>query len=271
METNLQVIDQRLTEGIPPLVEKAQALIVSTVKEKEFAVVELNLVSELIKVVKADFEKPKGSTYKAWKDVVAQEKGHLDPLEAAKETIRGKIGTFDLDMKRLQEKADAAVLVERQLIFDKQVTEAQEKINAILAGVEDIDETITLLNMELKREDLTEIERQKLETQLETQYALKENDQEKAEEIQARAYEPVFTPPRLVVPDTKVKGASSRFEYVPEVVNLMALIKAVANGTVPDTVLDVNMGQLKRYVNMVKKPIPGVSYTEKAVVSGRSR
>ena len=125
--------------------------------------------------------------------------------------------------------------------------------------------------MELKREDLTDIERQKLETQLETQHALKENDQEKVEEIAAQAAEPVFVAPRPVSHDTKVKGASSRFELVPTVVNKMALIKAVAAGTVPESVLDINMGQLKRYVNMVKKPIPGVSSTETAVVSGRSR
>ena len=268
---NLAIIDERLTKEINPLVERAIAITVETVAEKEVAVAERNLISDLIKVVKADFEKPKGSTYKAWKDVVAQEKGHLDPLETAKRTIGDKIGTFDLDMKRLAGIAEAAARIESQRLFDIQVKDAQEKVDAILAGVEDIDETITLLNMELKRDDLTDVERQKLETQLETQHALKENNQEKAEEIQARAAEPVFTAPRPVVENTKVKGSSSRFELVPQVVNKMALIKAVANGTVPDSVLDVNMGALKKYVNMVKKPLPGVATTERAIVSGRSR
>jgi len=271
METNLAIIDERLTKEINPIIGRAMAITVKTVAEKEVAVVERNLISDLIKVVIADFEKPKGSTYKAWKDVVAQEKGHLDPLETAKRTIGDKIGTFDLDMKRLREKEETEALAEAQRLFDIQVKEAQGRIDEILAGVTDIDETIELLNMELKREDLADVQRQKLESQLETQYALKENNQEKAAEIQARAAEPVFTAPRLVVPDTKVKGASCRFELMPQVVNKMALIKAVANGTVPDTVLDVNMGALKKYVNMMKRATPGVSFTEKAVVSGRSR
>jgi len=192
---------------------------------------------------------------------------------SAKETIRQKIGAFDLEMKRLREEEERKALEEQQRLIEAQIAEAQKMIDDILGKTADIDETIELINMELKRDDLTEVERQKLETQLELSHAIKENNQEKVEELHARAAEPIFISPTLrpAVPDTKVKGASTRFELVPQVVNKVTLIKAVANGTVPDTVLDVNMGALKKYVNMMKRAIPGVTYTEQAVVSGRGR
>ncbi len=270
---NLAVIEKELTQEINPVVERAMALIVTTVKEKEFAVIEMNLVNELIKKVKADFEDPKKKAHETWKAIVTQEKGHLDPLEAAKTTIREKIGTFDLEQKRLAEAEEARLREEARKAFEAQQAEAQKMIDDILAKTQDVDETIELINMELKRDGLTEAERQKLEAQLEISYAIKENNQERVEEIHAQAAEPVFVPPtpRLVPANTKVKGASSRFELVPQVVNKMALIKAVANGMVAESVLDVNMGQLKRFVNMMKKAVPGVAVKEQAIVSGRGR
>lgn len=273
MDTNLAVIEKELTKETDPIVNDAMALSVSTVAEKEIAVTQMNLVNGLIKKVKETFEPIKQKTRAAWQEVVDQEKKHLLPLDTARETIRGKIGTYDLEMKRLREEEERKAREEAQRAYEEQLAEAQAMIDAILAKTVDIDETIELINMELKRDDLNDIERQKLESQLDIANATKENNQEKVEEIHARAAEPVFIPPtpRLVVPDTKVKGASSRFELVPQVVNKMALIKAVANGNVPDTVLDVNMGQLKKYVNMMKRATPGVTYTEQAVVSGRGR
>jgi hypothetical protein len=184
-----------------------------------------------------------------------------------------KIGQFDLEMKRLREEEERRQREEAQRIINEQMKAAQDKIDGILSQSQDIDETIELINMELKRDDLNDIERQRLEGQLNVEVARKENNQAKVEEIQAQAAEPVFiTPtPRMVVPETKVFGASTRVELDPSVVNKMALIKAVANGNVPDSVLDVNMGQLKRYVNMMKRPVPGVATTERAVVAGRGR
>ncbi len=275
MEANLAVINRELSQEINPVVERANALIVATVKEKEVAVFEMNIINQLIKKVTEDFSKSKKATYDAWKEVVAQEKGHLDPLETAKQTIRQKIGTFDLEQNRLAEIEAARVREGARKEYEKQLEAAKEKIDAILSKTQDIDETIELLNMELKRDDLTEVEIQKLEAQLELSYAAKENDQSRIEEIHAQAAEPVFVPPTattgLASTNTKVKGASTQFVLIPEVVSKPALIKAVANGLLPDTILDVNQGKLKTYVNMVKKPIPGVGITKQAVVSGRGR
>jgi hypothetical protein len=270
MDTNLAVIEKELTKKTDPVVNGAMALVVTTVAEKGIAVTEMNLINGLIKQVKETFGPIKEKTHAAHKEVCAQENRHLLPLDTAKNAIREKIGTFDLEQKRLAEAEEARLREEARIAFEKQQAEAQKMIDDILAKTADIDETIELIGMELKRDDLSEIEVQKLEAQLEISYAIKENNQERVEEIHAQAAEPVFVPPTpRLVPDSKVKGASSRFELVPQVVNKMALIKAVANGMVPETVLDVNMGQLKRYVNMMKKPTPGVSYIEKAVVSGR--
>ncbi|MFA5706859.1 MAG: hypothetical protein WDA41_10930 [Candidatus Neomarinimicrobiota bacterium] len=272
MHTNLAVIEKSLTEEISPVLRRANELTVTNTADKEVAALELNAINALIKRVVDDFADPKKKAHEAWKAVVAQEKGHLEPLEEAKQTIREKIGQYDLEQKRLAEIAERKRIEEARRIHEEQLAEAQTMIDSLISTAADVDETIELINMELKRDDLTDIERQKLESQLNIELARRDDNQAAVEEAQARAEAPVF-----VVPDTpraeptKVKGASTRYEYVPEVVNKTTLLRAIAAGKVPETVIDINMGQLKRYVNMVKQAVPGVVCTEKAVVSGRAR
>jgi hypothetical protein len=56
---------------------------------------------------------------------------------------------------------------------------------------------------------------------------------------------------------------------IPQVVNAMALIKAVAEGNVPPSVIDFNMSNIKKLVNAGMK-LPGVTVTEQRNVSVRS-
>ena len=75
--------------------------------------------------------------------------------------------------------------------------------------------------------------------------------------------------PVINVQAPKVKGLSSKVNLIPQVVNAMALIKAVAEGNVPPTVIDFNMSNIKKLVNAGMK-LPGVTVTEQRNVSVRS-
>jgi hypothetical protein len=59
----------------------------------------------------------------------------------------------------------------------------------------------------------------------------------------------------------KTSGMSSKKGYIPSIHNRLALIKAVASGAVPDGVLDINLGALKKLANAGMLNIPGVTFT----------
>ena len=77
-------------------------------------------------------------------------------------------------------------------------------------------------------------------------------DEEGAEDIKEQMEEvgenTAFVPEVAVKPD--VKGVSARKVRVPTVANKQAIIAAVAKGEAPESILDVNMGALKKYVNL---------------------
>jgi hypothetical protein len=261
MEKTLAVIEEELTEETNPVVSTANALTVSTVEEKRIAVSEMGIVKELIKKVREVFGPIKQKAHAAHQEACEQEKKHLLPLETALSAIKKKIGAFDLEVKHRKEE-------EQRRIVNEQKAKAQERIDEILGSTADIDEIIEIISKELKRTDINSIERHELEAQLKlATCAAKESSEEEIKEAQTS--ESVFVPPVLSVPETKVKGSSTHFTLIPQVIDKSALIKAVADGIVPDNILDINQGRLKRHVNAIRKTVPGVTCTEEAIISSR--
>jgi hypothetical protein len=261
MEKTLAVIEEELTKKTNPVVSTANALTVSTVEEKRIAVSEMGIVKGLIKKVEETFKPIKQKARAVHQEIRAQEKKYLLPLETALATIKDKIGAFDLEMKHRKEE-------EQQRIINEQKAKALEKIDNILASTADVEEIIEIIGKELERTDLNSIERQELEIyHMMATCAAKESSEEEIKEAQTS--EPVFAPPVLSVPETKVKGSSTHFTLIPQVVDKLALVRAVADGIVPDNILDINQGRLKRHVNAIRKTVPGVTCTEEAIISSR--
>lgn len=96
-------------------------------------------------------------------------------------------------------------------------------------------------------------------------------DAQQAEEI-LNGQGTMFVPPVMLPPAAKVAGVSSREVWRAEVVDLMALIRAVASGQVPSNVLEANTTVLGGLARSLKGNlrIPGVRpVCEKAVAAGR--
>ena len=113
-------------------------------------------------------------------------------------------------------------------------------------------------------------EREKLEAQAAKAEAAGKT--ERAELLQERAASVVAAPVAIAEPP-KVEGVSKRVTYKAVVVDVMALVKAVAAGTVPVTVLVPDQAALNRMANALKGQLnyPGVTVEAETVISSRSK
>jgi hypothetical protein len=96
-----------------------------------------------------------------------------------------------------------------------------------------------------------------------------DGQQEKAAAAQKQAEIAVESVP-VVAATVYGKTKGVRVVLVPEVTDKMALIREVAAGRAPESVLDVNMGALKKLCNMGVKFGAGVVCREDTSVSVRS-
>jgi hypothetical protein len=96
----------------------AQSLVVDSGESEQIAWDIINRLGDLKKRIEADFEGAKGLSYKAWKAVCAQEKGHLDKLQAIDLVVRPKLGAWESEKRQRQaeelriarERAEAAAM-----------------------------------------------------------------------------------------------------------------------------------------------------------------
>ena len=200
----------------------------------------------------------------AHKEAVAQRNGFLLPLEEAENIIRVKISDWDKYLARERKKEEARLAEISQKKREKLIEKANAKIEAITSKTEDTAIQILELEGQLKKE-ISDLERETIEGKIEVlNIAFSESAEaavRKQEELERQIEEAPVAPiaPQFVAP--KVKGVSKIKTRIPEVVNFLALVKAVASGKVPVNILKVNDGALKKYANLVDGIIPGCSIT----------
>jgi hypothetical protein len=233
------------------------------------------MAKEVAQTIKA-FQKEVDSTFDpiierahvTHKEALAQKKKHMDPLAEAEKRIKQLIGDYltlvENERKKEAERLAGIARKERetelqkiQAEIDEKLTQysgIEEKIGALQEALADTDhDKFTLVNAKLA-----------------ALYAEQENLTSEAAETQESVNILNLIPsPIINVQALKVKGISSKVNLIPQVVNAMALIKAVAEGNVPPTVIDFNMSNIKKLVNAGMK-LPGVAVTEQRNVSVRS-
>lgn len=171
--------------------------------------------------------------------------------------------------------------------FDNSIRAASLAHKAALATKKNLAEPIEQAEIVVKaklgvyrteQERLKAAERLKLEQdairQAENEKVAQAADLEiigKSEEANALlASHTVITP--VVVPDlVKVDGVSFREKWNGEVIDLMALIKAVAAGTAAATLVQADLKTIRSYAEATRGAIevPGVRFYSEKVVSGR--
>lgn len=233
METTLTIPEKGdlQTEG-DALVQRANALAVTTQEEYESAGEFGRGVAALEKRIKEHYAGPKKAANDAHKAIVAAERELLEPVSKAKRVVGDKMSAFTLEQERLRRQE------EERLRREEEERRAAEK-----AAEDERLERAAALEAEGKTAEA--------EAVLET-----------PEREAPRA--PVAPPREL----PKASGVAGRKVYKARVRDRAALLRAVVEGKVPDTVVKVDEAALNRLAAAMKteeSPYPGVEfYTERS-------
>lgn len=232
MEVVQPIEDKDVEKKCSPVIEKAKSLKIINDEGMEKARDFIRDVKGLVKEVKGDFDPIVDAAHKTHKEAVARRNKHLDPLEKAEKTVKDTMKTY-LDLKEKQERERAA---EQQ-----RLQEAEDK------------KKLKSLEGKLGRREANGDE---------------EGAEEIKEEMEAVGESTTYIPETTSKPS--VKGVSGRKIRVPTVANKQAIIAAVARGDAPDSIIDINMGQLKKYVNLGDNMrVAGVNITTDRNISVR--
>lgn len=172
---------------------------------------------------------------------------------------------FDPHIKRAYDAHKALVADKNRAAAP--LKDAETVYKRLIRGYEDEQEKIRLA-AQAKAEEAARKERERLEKQ--AQKAAEQGKAEKAAQLETRA-QTVATP--VIASSTpKLEGISTRVSWKAEVVDKMALVKAVAAGTVPLTALEPNLTFLGQQARSLKSELnyPGIRVFEDRGISSRS-
>lgn len=201
---------------------------------------------------------------------------------------------YQIDSQEMRDLAgeDLQQIKRRQKTIESQRLELTAPLNAVVKKINDmfrqpkdwLDEAERLLKGAILiydqaqaakaaeeqrlREEAARIERERIAAEAE-----KAREAGRAEEANAMAQvaEMVIAPP-VAVPVQKTAGISTRSNWTAEVVDLMELVKAVAAGTQPLSLLQADTTKLTQMAKALKGElnIPGVRAVENKIISARA-
>lgn len=262
----VQSIEKKATD----IQGQAAAIIVTSHEQEQAAVDFLKGVKGLKKEVESTFGPIKEKTYASWKESVAQEKKHLEPLDAAERLVKGKIVYFQDEQEKLRRQEQARLEEQARKEQQKRIDAAMKRVNGLLEKSTDINGQIVALEAEQKMEDLNDEDRATIDHRLNLLRVKRDNLNqavlEKTAEVERAQY--VAPVPTVAAPAPKTQGASSRVKKKAVVQNAMQLIKAIAAGQAPVEAISFNMAVLDKLVN-AGAIVPGVGFMEDRIVSVR--
>lgn len=220
--TEFAVIEQETKKEITDVVAQAQGFVIKTQDDYDKMSVFLVGVKKLIKKVGEAFDPVVEAAHKSWKVAVAQRKEQLDPLEQAERIVKSRGVEFLVEQERIRAEEERKARAE---------AEAAER-------------------------------KRKAELEAQAQRHEANGNIAKAEERREMA-EQVFVAPRPVVAGAiKAEGQSLKEVWSAEVVDLAALVKAVAEGRAPITLVMADQTALNKQAKATKDafPIPGVRF-----------
>ena len=262
----VQVIEKKAFD----IKTQAEAILVTNHEEEQAEVDFLKGLKGLRKEVEGTFGPIKEKAHATWKETVAQEKKHLEPLDAAEKLVKGKIVAFQNEQEKLRREEQARLEEQARKDQQKRIDAAMKRVNGLLEKSTDINGQISALEAEQIKEDLSDEDRATIDHRLNLLRVKKDNIQQavldKTAEVERAQY--VAPVPTVAAPAPKAQGASSRVKKKAVVQNPMLLIRAVAEGKVPVGVIEFNQSALDKLAN-AGAIVPGVGFTEDRIISVR--
>jgi hypothetical protein len=214
------------------LVNKANSYQVKTQQDYEVGGEFLRAIKGLQKKVNETFDPIIESARKTWKESLSKKDLHFEPLEQAEKIVK---------TKRLE-------------YFDEQERITREK------------------QEKLEREARAEEERKRKALEERARKAEEAGKADKAEELRLKAEEVRVEAPIVQPRVENIKGESIREQWYAEVNDLLALVKAIAEGKAPITFIEANVPMLNKQAVSMKNTwsYPGVVFKSKRISSMRS-
>ena len=259
---NLPSTEQDFEKQGSSLVKTANTLVIVNVEDKKYAVKLTQEINAFIKGAKAFFKPMKEKAAEALEVVRDSEKKVIGIPTTAKEIILDKMTVFDREEDRKRREEAARQREEDLKKHEALMKRANARIDKVLERAKDTQETIDLLKLELENHNLSDVEHQEMLTRLELEEAKLVNDQEKINAITERVEESTYLAPVIFEAPEKVAGSVSKKSVELAVVNPMAVIKAIASGSLPVSCCKIVESEIKKVILMHdgQKVIPGVQF-----------
>jgi hypothetical protein len=258
----VQRSEQEIKDEVGTLLHVAETLQITTVADKEAAVIFTREINDTMKKVREYFKPMKEAAAAAHLAIVAREQETLEIPQRAKEITLEKITDYDHEQDRIRKEEESRLREEVRKRHEKQLARAQKKIDQFTGLNLDIDETIELLEMELKDEDLSETERMAYEREIGILQAKRNRNDERIAEIEQQSVQPPVFIPTVSPAETKVKGSVRKKEVVMQIVDEAKVARAVADGLLPIKCIKIVESELKKFIlqHDGRKTIPGVTF-----------
>jgi len=230
---------QKYEEQGVDLLSHAESIMIVDPTTRELAVEFTTKARGALKALELEFRPDIQKAHSLHRDLLGRLKTLSEPFKEAKRIVDGEISHDYLEQEKIRE--------EEQRVAD-------EKAEAERAA-------------------------QEAELQADAEEAIEAGDLEEAEELLDTTIETAPVVPVAEAPKT-VRSASGtttvKKDIAVDLVDKAYVIEAVYDNTLPDTLLDVNMGAAKRYAKASglaagTLSMPGFHITETATVAGRAR
>lgn len=245
---------QEIKREASELVNQAHSMAVRNAADFEAAGKILVAIKRVRKAISDTFDPIREKAHAAWKEVIAQQKKHDDPLEVAEKLLGRVMGQFQAEAEAERQR----LIREEQKRLDEERRQAQVKADAERATQLKADEDARLAHA----------------------IAL-EAEGKKAEAARVLNAPPPPPPPPPAQPKQvsayihhapKAAGVSFRDNWKARVVDKEALVKACAAGTQPLTLLTPDQKVLDGIAKALKGEarIPGVEFYSENVTAVRA-
>ncbi len=267
-ENSLTVLVESEKKAVSKIVQHAKVIMIIDQSSLDAAV---SWVKDYLKPRKAKaeefFEKIVGPAFRAWKATTAARDEVLGPYEEARKVIDGKIIVYRTFERRKAEEEARKRQEEERKEAEKRTVAALKKIDRLMEKAAGLQGQVAELQEIISTPESTEEERMAAQAALALIQMKQETTAAKIEEKAAEMEESRFEPPPIVTAETpKAQGMSAFTKKKGEVVDPMALVKAIVNGTVPVAIIKSwDQKKIDDLLNM-GITLPGVRVSEKDVV-----
>lgn len=257
-----------LNRSIAPVVAEAQAMVITCTEQAEAANERRKVIKELMGKVKVTFGEPKKKAHEVWKMLVGRETEYLAPLEKAYEAIGIKLGAYVQAEEAARRVLQQRLEDEAQKRQTAELARIEKKTAALLEKAGDTNEQIETLQAALDSPETTDGEAASLRAKLSILIAQRDKAAAELEAQAAKVEQAAAAPVPVCAPAPKIAGLSTRTVKKGAVTNKAQIVMAVASGSLPMELLDVNQTALNKLVS-AGAIVPGVTVREERVVATR--